>query len=65
MRNVLIICIACFIPATFTSQPTWAADDWTGNVNFTLGAKSLDKDDWAPVEDQGELGINVDFRKQA
>ncbi len=40
------------------------ASDWTGNVNFSLGAKSLDEDDWSPLEEQGELGLEVDFRKQ-
>ena len=40
-----------------------AATDWTGNVNFTLGAKALDKDDWDPVEEHGEFGIHVDFRR--
>lgn len=40
------------------------ANEWTGNVNFFLGQKSLDEDDWAPLEDQAEFGVLVDFKKQ-
>lgn len=47
-----------------SSVQVWAAQEWTGNINFTLGAKALDDDDWEPVEDQGEFGINVDFRQK-
>lgn len=39
-------------------------DAWTGNVNVLLGAKALDKDDWEPAEEQGEFGIEVDFRQK-
>lgn len=37
---------------------------WTGNVNFFLGIKTLDDDDWEPIEEQGEVGVSVDFRQQ-
>jgi len=30
------------------------ASEHTGNVNFFLGQKSLDSEDWSPVEDQEE-----------
>jgi hypothetical protein len=38
--------------------------DWTGNVNFFLGAKALDEDEWEPVEEQTEFGVEIDFRQQ-
>jgi hypothetical protein len=41
-----------------------AQADLTGNVNLFLGAKGLDEDDWAPVEDQGELAVEFDFRER-
>lgn len=41
-----------------------AQDQWTGNMNLFLGQKNLDKDDWEPVEEQGEFGIELDFRKK-
>jgi len=36
----------------------------TGNVNVFIGSKTLDKDDWAPVEDQGEFGVQFDISDQ-
>ena len=36
--------------------------DSSGNVNFVLGARLMEESAWAPVEDQGEIGINIDFR---
>jgi len=35
-----------------------------GDVNFLLGMKPLDKNDWAPVEDQGAFGAEVTFGKE-
>lgn len=40
------------------------ANDWTGNLNFLLGQKKLDKDDWEPFEKQAEFGILVDFKQK-
>ena len=40
------------------------ANQWTGNVNFLLGVKALESNEWAPVEDHAAFGILVDFRKQ-
>ncbi len=37
---------------------------WTGNANFLLGAKALDKDEWEPADEQAEFGAEVDFRKR-
>ena len=35
---------------------------WTGNVNVFIGGKFLDEDDWEPVEEQFEFGLQIDFR---
>ena len=40
------------------------ANEWTGNVNFFLGQKTLDEDDWTPLDKQGEFGVLVDFKQQ-
>jgi hypothetical protein len=48
----------------FVSVHSWAAEQWTGNLNLTLGGKYLDKKDWDPVENQGEIGISLDFRER-
>ena len=38
---------------------------WTGNVNVFLGAKVLDEDEWSSVEDQGVIGLQIDFRPRS
>jgi len=35
-----------------------------GNANFVLGARGLDEDFWSPDEDQGVLGVTVDFGRR-
>lgn len=35
---------------------------WTGNINLLIGQKSLNKDDWQPLDEQFELGVQYDFR---
>ena len=40
-------------------DPAIARADSKGDVNFIIGAKSLDRNDWNPVEDQGEFGAEV------
>lgn len=34
----------------------------SGNVVGSLGLRYLDKDEWSPVEDQGQFGVLADFR---
>ena len=41
------------------------ANEWTGNVNFFLGQKTLDEDDWTPLDKQAEFGVLVDFKQQS
>lgn len=33
----------------------------TGNVNVFFGSKTLDEDDWAPLEEQAEFGVQFDI----
>jgi hypothetical protein len=37
----------------------------TGDVNFVLGQKWLDPDDWAPVENQSEFAVNGSWGNEA
>ncbi|NOZ67966.1 MAG: porin family protein [Deferribacteres bacterium] len=39
------------------------ADGWSGNANLLIGVKSLDEDDWNPLDEQTEIGIGVDFKQ--
>src|SRR5262245_4004946 len=48
------------LPLALLFAPTAAADA-EGHVNFFLGQKSLDSDDWGPVDQQGELGAVMAF----
>ncbi|MEW6324309.1 MAG: outer membrane beta-barrel protein [Nitrospirota bacterium] len=38
------------------------SDSWSGNVNLFLGGKFLDEDDWAPADDQFEIGLLFDIQ---
>jgi opacity protein-like surface antigen len=39
------------------------AEEFTGNVNFLLGQKSLKSEDWEPLEDQLAFAVLVDFKQ--
>lgn len=55
-KNVLAVALMlCFASAN--------ANAWTGNVNAFLGQKTLEENDWAPLDKQGEFGVLVDFRQ--
>lgn len=40
------------------------ANAWTGNVNAFLGQKTLEEEDWEPLDKQSEFGVLVDFKQQ-
>jgi len=52
MLKGFCLTIACLIGTSVS---------FAGNVNFVVGQRSLDEDDWAPVEDQDLIGVNVSF----
>lgn len=39
-----------------------AASDVTGNLNVIFAAKTLDENDWEPVDQHSEFGLHADFR---
>ncbi|PLY02798.1 MAG: hypothetical protein C0623_03300 [Desulfuromonas sp.] len=51
----VLVLVLLFFPAS------GFAAGWTGNVNGFLGAKSLDEDDWEPLDEHGEIGVRFDF----
>ena len=51
--------LVVLVTSTFMLSPAHA--DGTGQVNFFVGQKSLDDDDWMPVEDQPEFGAVMSF----
>jgi hypothetical protein len=64
MKKTLFIFVL-LLSLCFLSNQSYAADDWTGNANLVFGSKSLEKDDWEPLESQREVGFNVDFGKKS
>ena len=64
MVKKYIIAFLALVPFLLSASVASAQDQWTGNINVFFGQKNLDKDDWEPVEEQSEFGIEVDFRKK-
>ncbi len=58
-RFVLIsaVIVAC------CHMPGLALAQWTGNANVLFGTRTLDDDDWKPLEEQTEFGVILDFRQ--
>jgi hypothetical protein len=68
MRKAIVLSIVvCWIlvPGLAMSQSKSNPKAWTGNVNGFVGAKILDQDDWAPVDEQGEIGALIDFKQKS
>jgi hypothetical protein len=40
------------------------AEEFTGNVNFLLGQKSLESDDWGELDSQLAFAVLVDFKQE-
>jgi opacity protein-like surface antigen len=53
------VAVVVLVAAAFAFSPALAGSD--GHVNFFIGQKSLDSDDWEPVEDQVEFGAVMSF----
>ena len=57
--KIAAITVVGLVLAASAFSPAWAGAD--GHVNFFIGQKSLDGDDWEPVEDQLEFGAVMSF----
>ncbi len=60
-----VILVLALVFSLLCASVVSAQEVWTGNVNAFLGRKNLDKGEWEPAQDQGEFGIEVDFRKKS
>ena len=58
MKHILSVILMLFVVNAY-------ADEWSGNVNFLLGTKQLDSDDWGPFDEQGAFGVLVDFKQKS
>lgn len=60
MKNIFLLfllILTALVPAN--------ADDLRGQARFFVGGKSLDSDDWGALDSQGEVGAEVDLRRDA
>lgn len=64
-KKSILIFISVFILPFITGVANAEESPWTGNLNFFLGSKALDTNDWSPVESQGEVALEWDFRKRS
>ncbi|HUS89325.1 MAG TPA: hypothetical protein VMW91_08180 [Desulfosporosinus sp.] len=58
LKKLLLILTLLLIPSITL------AGELSGNLNILYGYKYLNDGDWEPVEDQTELGVSMDFKKQ-
>jgi hypothetical protein len=58
MKHVMLM-IAVIVAAVIAAPQ--ASAGFAGDVNFFLGQKSLDSDDWKPIDDQVEFGAVMSF----
>ena len=54
----MALVLICLFGCSAWIAPVYA----DGNANFLYGAKGLNEDDWAPVEDQVVYGLMADFK---
>jgi len=75
MKRLFFIFILLFSISLiwFNQSEAQESGSWTGNINFSLGNKMMDKDDWSIKEEgldfeldtQREAGLNIDFGKKS
>ena len=54
-KNILAVILMLFVLEAH-------ANEWSGNINFFLGQKLLDNDDWGDLDQQDTFGVLVDFK---
>jgi hypothetical protein len=58
----LMLCMVLSIPGRALCSTDKDTNDWSGNVNFFLGGKFLNKKDWEPMDKRIEAGILMDVK---
>ena len=54
----MVLALSLMVSAAYAEAPS-------NNINFFIGQKTLDSDDWAlGYDEQGEIGLLCDFRGQ-
>jgi opacity protein-like surface antigen len=57
MKNKSAIFAAALAAALLGMAAGARAQGWNGDMNLLIAGKSLDKDKWAPTDQQGEIGL--------
>lgn len=60
MKRTLALLILLFVAVCLTPNFSHAADGFTGNINFLIGKKVLNENDWTPYDSQTEYGVGLD-----
>ena len=63
-RLMLVLTMVVLLVVGWTCA-AYPEDESTGNINFYLGVKELEEDDWGPLEEQDEFGFSVDFKQKS
>ena len=59
------LCLVALVSGLGLLTPDEKLAQSTGHVNFVLGQKSLDPDDWEPAEKQNELAVDASWGDEA
>jgi len=65
MRNIgFCVCLSFLAVLALSTSSKAQDDEWTGDVNISIGRRNLNPDNWKPVEGQTALGIDANFGKK-
>lgn len=65
MRNICRVMFLTIVVLIFWSSIASAQmNGWSGNIHLSIGVKSLEKYEWAPVDKHNGGGIEINFKKQ-
>lgn len=56
-KSIIVIVLILFVLNVHAGESS-------GNVNFILGTKTLDSDDWGPFDEQAAFGVLLDFKQE-
>jgi len=61
MKKLFVAGAIAAMPALMMAADATSQGGVTGNINFLIGQKTLDKNDWEPLEKQIEAGLMFDI----
>jgi len=64
-RIVLLLLPLATLMAAWEAQAVEILPGVEKNINFHVGARALDQEDWTPVDSQGAFSVELDFRPES